>query len=81
MNFNEEEEAIICTKLESQIELLKKVLQNKQIIFEKISSEILRMLGVFERLSKLGESKRSELVEAEQAVSTYKLLSLKFVYK
>ena len=68
MNLNEKD-AIICSKLESQIGSLKIVLQRKQVIFEKISTEILRMLGVFERLSKLGESKRSELVEAEQAVS------------
>ena len=68
MNLNEKE-AIICSKLESQIGSLKIVLQRKQVIFEKISAEILRMLGVFERLSKLGESKRSELVAAEQAVS------------
>ena len=60
-----------CTKLESQIELLKNVLYEKQIVFEKIANEVLRMLGLFERLSKMGETKRSEVVEAEQAVSIF----------
>ena len=60
-----------CSKLESQIELLKNVLHEKQIVFEKIANEVLRMLGLFERLSKMGETKRSEVVEAEQAVSFF----------
>ena len=60
-----------CSKLETQIELLKNVLYEKQIVFEKIANEVLRMLGLFERLSKMGETKRFEVVEAEQTVSYF----------
>ena len=48
---------------------MRKTLQEKRIVFEKIAAEVMRMLGVFDRLSKLGETKRLEIVEAEQVVS------------
>lgn len=64
-----EEEAYLCATLEKNIAVLKRKLADKTIIFDKLSQEIFRMLGLFERLERMGETRGSELMEAEQAVS------------
>ena len=64
-----EEEAFLCATLEKHVAVLKKELVDKTIIFNKLSQEIFRMLGLFERLERMGETRGTELMEAEQAVS------------
>ena len=63
-----EEEAFLCATFEKNVALLKKQLADKTIIFDKLSQEIFRMLGLFERLERMGETRGTELMEAEQAV-------------
>lgn len=71
-----DEEAKVCALMEDKIAILKKELIDKKVIFEKLAAELFRMLGLFERLKKMGESGRSqEIVEAETQV-TLKLKSL-----
>ena len=72
-----EEEAILCATFEKNIAKLKKQLTDKTVIFEKLSQEIFRMLGLFERLERIGESRGQELMEAEQAVRQAPKISLK----
>ena len=63
-----EHETKMCTKLEQQIAKLKLDLTDKKVIFDKLMAELFRMLGVFDRLEKLHETKGNDIVEAEQAV-------------
>lgn len=72
----EDMEKAVCSALEAKIGELKKSLTDKQVIFNKLSAEMIRMLGVFERLKKMGETRGTEIVEAEQSVSTF----LKTIY-
>lgn len=68
-----EEEAILCATFEKNIAKLKKQLTDKTVIFDKLSQEIFRMLGLFERLERMGESRGNELMEAEQAIASHGL--------
>ena len=72
-----EEEAILCATFEKNIAKLKQQLTDKTVIFDKLSQEIFRMLGLFERLERMGESRGNELMEAEQAVRQAPRISLK----
>ncbi len=69
-------EAMLCANFEEKIKILKKQLAEKQIIFHKLSQELFRMLGLFERLEKMGESHTKEVVEAETMVRTRTVLSI-----
>jgi hypothetical protein len=75
-----EEEAILCATFEKNIAKLKKQLTDKTVIFDKLSQEIFRMLGLFERLERMGESRGTELMEAEQAVRQTTKMLLKTTY-
>jgi len=68
-----EEEAFLCATLEKNIGVMKRKLADKTIIFDKLSQEIFRMLGLFERLERMGETRGSELMEAEQAMAQHGL--------
>ena len=72
-----EEEAILCATFEKNIAKLKKQLTDKTVIFDKLSQEIFRMLGLFERVERMGEVRGAELMEAEQAVRQTTKISLK----
>ena len=66
-----EHETKMCTTLEQNLAKLKLDLTDKKVIFDKLMAELFRMLGVFDRLEKLHETKGNEIVEAEQAVSIF----------
>ena len=67
-----EDEAVICANLEKKIEALKKDMTDKTIIFNKLSAELFRMLGLFERLEKMEETMAgNQIVEAEQVVRKF----------
>ena len=72
-----EEEAMLCATYEKNIPKLKKQLTDKTVIFDKLSQEIFRMLGLFERLERMGDTRGNELMEAEQAVRQTTKISLK----
>ena len=64
-----EHERKMCDIFERKIADLKSDLTDKKVIFDKLMAELFRMLGVFDRLEKLHETKGNEIVEAETAVS------------
>ena len=66
-----EHEAQMCSILERKIADLKSDLTDKKVVFDKLMAELFRMLGVFDRLEKLHETKGNEIVEAESAVNDY----------
>ena len=65
-----EEEAVLCATLGKKISILKKELTDKTVIFNKLTAEIFRMLGLFERLERMGESRGTELMEAEKTIKS-----------
>lgn len=65
-----EHENQMCELFERKIAELKSDLTDKKVIFDKLMAELFRMLGVFDRLEKLHETKGNEIVEAETAVIT-----------
>ena len=79
-----EHENQMCELFERKIAELKSDLTDKKVIFDKLMAELFRMLGVFDRLEKLHETKGNEIVEAETAVITIlvpkRLVSKKTVF-
>ena len=79
-----EHENQMCELFERKIAQLKSDLTDKKVIFDKLMAELFRMLGVFDRLEKLHETKGNEIVEAETMVITIlvpkRLVSKKTVF-
>jgi hypothetical protein len=62
-------EAEVCARTEATLVALKINLRDKQVIFDKLTNEMLRMLGVMERLQTMADSGVPELTEAESNVT------------